>query len=59
MLRYVTFDTDVGLAEKLISAEVIHFGIGSSNENGPVFIVGALVSQGSIHGPVVIQGGTN
>ena len=50
MLRYVTFDTDVGLAEKLISAEVIHFGIGSSNENSP------LVSHGSIHEPVVIQG---
>ena len=56
MLRYVTFDMDIGLAEKLISAEVIHFGIGSCNENGPLFIVGALVSQGSIHGPVVIQG---
>ena len=36
---YVTFDSEVGLAEQLISAEVIHFGIGSPNENGPLFMV--------------------
>ena len=35
----MTFDLEVGLAEQLISAEVIHFGIGSPNENGPIFIV--------------------
>ena len=39
MQMYVTFDSDVGLAEKLINAEVIHFGFGSSNENGPLFMV--------------------
>ena len=39
MKIYVTFDSEVGLAEQLISAEVIHFGIGSPNENGPLFIV--------------------
>ena len=36
---YVTFDSDIGLAEKLINAEVIYFGIGSPNENRPLFIV--------------------
>ena len=35
---YVTFDSDVGLADKLINAEVIHFGFGSPNENGPLFM---------------------
>ena len=35
----MTFDLDVGLSEKLINAEVIHFGIGSPNENGQLFIV--------------------
>ena len=39
MQMYVTFDSDVGLAEKLINGEVIHFGFGSPNENGPLFIV--------------------
>ena len=34
----MTFDSDVGLAEQLINAEVIHFGIGSP-ENGQLFIV--------------------
>ena len=36
---YVTFDSDVGLAEQLINVEVIHFGIRSPNENGALFIV--------------------
>ena len=35
----VTFDSDIGLVEKLISAEVIHFGIGSPIENRQLFIV--------------------
>ena len=39
MQMYVTFDSDVGLVEQLINAEVIHFGFGSPNENGPLFIV--------------------
>ena len=39
MQMYVTFDSDVGLAEKLINVEVIHFGFGSSNENWPLFMV--------------------
>ena len=39
MQIYVTFDSDVGLAEQLIKAEVIHFGIGSPNENELLFIV--------------------
>ena len=53
----MTFDSEVGLAEELINAEVIHFSIGSPNENGLLFYSKAEVSQGSIHGPVVIQGG--
>ena len=36
---YVIFDSEVELAEQLINAEVIHFGIGSPNEKGPLFIV--------------------
>ena len=32
-------DTNVGLAEQLINMEVIHFWIGSPNENKPLFIV--------------------
>jgi len=35
---YLTFDSDIGLVEKPINAEVIHFGIGSPNENGQLFI---------------------
>ena len=38
-INYVTFDSEVGLVEQLISAEVIHFGIGSPNENRLLFIV--------------------
>ena len=52
----MTFDSEVRLAEQLINTEVIHLGFGSSNEKGPQFIVEAQVSQGSIHGPVVIHG---
>ena len=36
---YVAFETAIGLAEQLISAEVIHFGFGSPNENRPLFMV--------------------
>ena len=39
MQIYVTFDSDVGLAEQLINPEVILFGIGSPNENGQLFVV--------------------
>ena len=44
--------------ELRINAEVINSGFRPSNENGPLFIIRALVSQGSIYGPVVIQGDT-
>ena len=43
----MTFDSEVGLAEKLISAEVTHFGIGSPNENGPLYIVRPKFHRGS------------
>ena len=39
MQMYVTFDSEVGLAEQLINAEVFHFRFGSHNENGPLFLV--------------------
>ena len=39
MQMYVTFDSEVRLAEQLINVEVIHFGIGSSDKNGLLFIV--------------------
>lgn len=39
MVKYVTFDTDVRLAEKLIRVEVIHLGVGSPNKNGQLFVV--------------------
>ena len=47
MEMYVTFDSEVGLAEKLISMEVIHFGTGSPNENGPLLIVRPKFHRGS------------
>ena len=39
MQMYVTFEAAVGLVEQLISAEVIHSGYESPNENGLLFIV--------------------
>ena len=54
---YVTFHSEVELAEQLINAEVIHFGIGSPNENRLLFKVRPKFYRLSIHGPVVIKGG--
>ena len=36
---YVTFDSEVRLAEQLTNTEVIHFGFGSPSENEQLFIV--------------------
>ena len=52
---YVTFDSEVGLAEQLISAEVIHFGIGSPNENGLLFIVRHKFHRGPYMDPLLYR----
>ena len=53
---YMTFDSDIGLAEKLIYVEDIHFGIGTPNENRPLFIVKPKFHRGPYMDQLLYRG---